>query len=242
MCIIAASRSISDWGWTSWSIGEMFVTWWNWHNCFPRQSSLHRHLWKASHKEFWNHQSNHWWKWKPRNDVWDRGTVDFGLVNYGPLYSSQFNTCHDPVFTSLRMVCLDENDNYVEIVLTSCMACTDLGCRKRDTGYPRTNVSRLYVQSERSEDNMMEDDRFLADVGGQPLQKFFEYHMVEAKNAPSNLQTDHKKTDTTPQVFHQKLRRIVYLCLCYGQASCLFVTVTNSATRVFIINNAWICV
>jgi len=41
------------------------------------------------------------------------------------------------------------------------------------------------------------------------------------KNAPSNLQTDHKKTNTTPQIFQKKLQRIVYLCLCYGQASCL---------------------
>ena len=40
------------------------------------------------------------------------------------------------------------------------------------------------------------------------------------KNAPSNLQTGHKKTDTTPQIFQKKLQRIVYLCLCYGQASC----------------------
>jgi len=40
------------------------------------------------------------------------------------------------------------------------------------------------------------------------------------KNAPSNLQTDHKKTDTTTQIFQKKLQRIVYLCLCYGQSSC----------------------
>jgi len=40
------------------------------------------------------------------------------------------------------------------------------------------------------------------------------------KNAPSNLQTDYKKTDTTPEIFQKKLQRIVYLCLCYGQASC----------------------
>jgi len=36
---------------------------------------------------------------------------------------------------------------------------------------------------------MMEDDWFLPDVGGQPLQKFFEYHMEEAKRCaqqPSN--------------------------------------------------------
>jgi len=39
------------------------------------------------------------------------------------------------------------------------------------------------------------------------------------KNAPSNLQTDHKKTDITPQIFQKKLQRIAYLCLCYGQAS-----------------------
>jgi len=67
---------------------------------------------------------------------------------------------------------------------------------------------------------MMEDDWFLPDIGGLPLQKFFEYHMEEAQNAPSNLQTDPKKTDTTPQIFQKKLQRIVYLCLCYGQASC----------------------
>ena len=84
-------------------------------------------------------------------------------------------------FTSLQMVCLDEIDNYVEIVLISCMACTDLDGCKHDTGYPRTNVS-VYVQRERrSEDNMMEDDWFLPYIGGQPLQKFFEYHMEEAK-------------------------------------------------------------
>ena len=39
------------------------------------------------------------------------------------------------------------------------------------------------------------------------------------KNAPSNLTTD-QKMDTTPQIFQKKLQRIVYLCLCYGQASC----------------------
>ena len=36
---------------------------------------------------------------------------------------------------------------------------------------------------------MMEDNQFLPDVGGQPLQKFFEYHMEEAKRCaqqPSN--------------------------------------------------------
>jgi len=44
-------------------------------------------------------------------------------------------------FTSLQMVCLDEIDNYVEIVLISCMAWNDLDCRKHDTGYPHTNVS-----------------------------------------------------------------------------------------------------
>ena len=36
---------------------------------------------------------------------------------------------------------------------------------------------------------MMEDDRFLPDVGGRPLQIFFEYHMEEAKRyaqQPSN--------------------------------------------------------
>jgi len=36
---------------------------------------------------------------------------------------------------------------------------------------------------------MMEDDWFLPYIGGQPLQKFFEYHMEEAKKCaqqPSN--------------------------------------------------------
>jgi len=31
------------------------------------------------------------------------------------------------------MVCLDEIDNYVEIVLISCMACTDPDCREQAT-------------------------------------------------------------------------------------------------------------
>jgi len=44
-------------------------------------------------------------------------------------------------FTSFEMVCLDEIDNHVEIVLISCMVCTYLACRKHDTEYPRTNVS-----------------------------------------------------------------------------------------------------
>jgi len=44
-------------------------------------------------------------------------------------------------FTSLQLVCLDEIDNYVEIVLTFCMVCTYLDCRKHDTECPRTNVS-----------------------------------------------------------------------------------------------------
>ena len=123
-------------------------------------------------------------------------------------------------FTSLQVVCLDEINNYVEIVLIACMACTDFDCRKHDTGYSRTNVS-IYAQRERrSEDDMMEDDWFLPYIGGQPLQKFLEYHMEEAKTAPSNLQTDHKKADTTPQIFQTKLQRIVFLCLCYGQALC----------------------
>ena len=46
-----------------------------------------------------------------------------------------------PFFTSLQMVCLDEIDNYVEIVLISCMVCIDLDYRKHNTEYPRTNVS-----------------------------------------------------------------------------------------------------
>jgi len=37
-------------------------------------------------------------------------------------------------FTGLEMVCLDEIDNYVEMVLISCVAWNDLDCRKQDTG------------------------------------------------------------------------------------------------------------
>jgi len=49
---------------------------------------------------------------------------------------------------------------------------------------------------------MMEDDWFLPDVGGQPLQKFFEYHMEEAKKCaqqPSNgpQKTDHFSVQST---------------------------------------------
>jgi len=50
--------------------------------------------------------------------------------------------------TSFQMVCLDEIDNYVEIVLISCMTWNNLSCRKHDTGYPRTNVC---ICSERKE-------------------------------------------------------------------------------------------
>jgi len=120
-------------------------------------------------------------------------------------------------FTSLQMVCVDEIDNYVEIVLISCMACTDLDCRKHDTGCPRTNVS-IYVQRERrSEDDMIGFFRILADSLSRNLSNIT---WRKQKNAPSNLHTDHKKTDTTPQIFQKKMQRIVYLCLCYGQASC----------------------
>jgi len=123
-------------------------------------------------------------------------------------------------FPSLQMVCLDEIDNYVENVLISCMACTDLDCRKHDTGYPRTNVS-IYLQRERrSEDDMMEDDWFLPYIGGQPLQKFFEYHKEEAKKCVQQPSNGPQKTVSTPQIFQKKIQRIVYLCLCYGQASC----------------------
>jgi len=108
-------------------------------------------------------------------------------------------------FTSLQMVCSDEINNYVEIVLISCMACTDLNCHKHDTGYPRTNVS-IYVQRERrSEDDMMEDVWFLPYIGGQPLHKFFEYHMEEAKKCAQQPSNGPQKTDTTPQIFQKKL-------------------------------------
>ena len=80
--------------------------------------------------------------------MWDRGAVYFGLVNYVTYIPSQLILIMTPFFTSLQMVCLDETDHYVEIVLISCMACTDLDCRKHDTGYPRTNVS---IYSERKE-------------------------------------------------------------------------------------------
>ena len=107
MCTIAASRTQEAFQTGDahhGSIGEMFATWWNWHNCFLRHSSLHSHLWKACHKELWNHQSNHRWKWKLRNNVWDRGrpTVDFGLVHYVIYLSSQFDTGHDSVLYQFR--------------------------------------------------------------------------------------------------------------------------------------------
>jgi len=63
----------------------------------------------------------------------------------------------------------------------------------------------------------MEDDCFLPDVGGQPLQKCFEYHMEEAKRCAQQPSNGPRKT---PQIFQKKLQRIVYLCLYYGQASC----------------------
>jgi len=65
----------------------------------------------------------------------------------------------------------------------------------------------MYVQRERSEDDMMENDWFLPDIGRQPLQKFFEYHMEEAKNAPSNLQTDHKKNGYYALDFPEKIAK-----------------------------------
>ena len=137
--------------------------------------------------------------------MWDRGTVHFGLLNYVIYIPSQFNTCHDPFFTSLQMVCLDEIDNYVEIVSISCMACTDLHCRKHDTGYPRTNVS-IYVQRERrSEDDMMEDDWFLPYIGGQPLQKFFAYHMEEAKKCAQQPSNRPQKNGYYPPDFPEKI-------------------------------------
>jgi len=54
------------------------------------------------------------------------------------------------------MVCLDENEKYVEIVLISCMACTELDSRKHDTGYLRTNVS---ICSERKKERGRHDGR-----------------------------------------------------------------------------------
>jgi len=59
-------------------------------------------------------------------------------------------------FTSSQMVCLAEIDNYVEIVLISCMAWNDLDCRKHNTGYPRTNVS---ICSERKKERGRHDGR-----------------------------------------------------------------------------------
>ena len=123
-----------------------------------------------------------------------------------------FTSLPDGIFRWNRQLCWN--------CFISCMACTDLDCRKHDTGYPRTNVS-IYVQRERrSEDDMMEDDWFLPYIGRQPLQKFFEYHMEEAKKCAQQPSNGPQKTDTTPQIFQKKLQRIVYLCLCYGQASC----------------------
>ena len=104
-------------------------------------------------------------------------------------------------FTSLQMVCVDEIDNYVEIVLISCMACTDLDCRKHDTGCPRTNVS-IYVQRERrSEDDMIGFFRILADSLSRNLSNIT---WRKQKNAPSNLQRDHKKRILRPR-FSRKI-------------------------------------
>jgi len=33
------------------SIGEMFVTWSNLHDCLPRHSSLNSHVWETGHKK-----------------------------------------------------------------------------------------------------------------------------------------------------------------------------------------------
>ena len=116
------------------------------------------------------------------------------------------------------MVCLDEIDNYVEIVLISCMACTDLDCRKHDTGYPRTNVS-IYVKRERrSEDGMMEDDWFLPYIGGQPLQKFFEYHMEEGKKCAQQPSKGPQKNGYNAPDFPEKIAVPLFFnksaCLC----------------------------
>ena len=54
---------------------------------------------------------------------------------------------------------------------------------------------------------MMEDDSFLPDIGGQPLQKFYKYHMEKAKNAPSYLQTDHKKNGYFAPDFPEKIAK-----------------------------------
>ena len=86
------------------------------------------------------------------------------------------------------MVCLDEIDNYVETVLISCMVCIDLGCRKHNTEYPRTNVS---ICSERKKERGRHVGRCLVSSRWwrTPLQKFFECHMEEAKRCaqqPSN--------------------------------------------------------
>ena len=64
---------------------------------------------------------------------------------------------------------------------------------------------------------MMEDDWFLPEES--LCRNFSNITWRKQKDAPSNLQTDHKKTDTTPQIFQKKLQRIFYLCLCCGQAS-----------------------
>ena len=55
---------------------------------------------------------------------------------------------------------------------------------------------------------MMEDDWFLPDVGGQPLQKFSNVTWRKQKDAPSNLQTDHKKTNTTRQIFQKNCKEL----------------------------------
>jgi len=67
---------------------------------------------------------------------------------------------------------------------------------------------------------MMEDDWFLPDIGRQPLQKFFKYHMEEAKKCSGQPSNGPQKNGYYAPDFQKKLQRIVYLCLCYGQASC----------------------
>jgi len=96
-------------------------------------------------------------------------------------------------FTSLQMVCLDEIDNYVELVLISCMACTDLDCHEHDTGYPFADVS-IYVQRERrSEDDMWKMIGFFRILVDNLCRKFSNITWRKQKNAPSNLQTDCRK-------------------------------------------------
>ena len=54
---------------------------------------------------------------------------------------------------------------------------------------------------------MMEDDWFLPDVGGQPLQKFFECHMEEAKRCAQQPSNGPQKNEYYSPDFPEKIAK-----------------------------------